>query len=177
MKRMTSLLREFRDFAVKGNVFDLAVGVIVGTEFGKIVNSLVKDVMMPIVSLGTGKVSVADWAYTVPSSITDGDPVRIQYGLFLQTIISFLIIAFCVFLAVKGMGTLRRLGASPTPESAPEMPAEPPPPSPEAALLLEIRDLLKNRPEPVGSDPRPAVPPHPGPPSKNPSGKRRAKKK
>jgi large conductance mechanosensitive channel len=125
------LIKEFRDFAMRGNVVDLAVGVIIGGAFGGIVNSLVGDILMPLLGVISGGVNFND------RSIEIGDAI-IAYGKFIQAIISFLIIAFALFMVIKGMNSLKKKeDAAPAPV-APE-------PSKEEKLLAEIRDLLKER--------------------------------
>jgi len=130
------IIQEFKAFAMRGNVVDLAVGVIIGAAFGKIVTSLVNDIIMPPIGLGLGKVDFKNLAVTLRAATTpDGkDAVVIHYGTFLNTVIEFSIVAFCVFLLVKGMNRLIRHEEAVTP------------PSPTEQLLTEIRDLLKNRP-------------------------------
>jgi len=133
-----SLLSEFREFAARGNVVDLAVGVIIGASFGKIVTSLVDQVVMPPIGLLLGKVdfSKMEWVLVPENPATEAvEKVAIQYGAFINTLIQFLIVAFVVFLAVKGINKLRR-----------EQPAEVAAPTPTEALLAEIRDELKARP-------------------------------
>ena len=133
-----SLFSEFREFAARGNVVDLAVGVIIGASFGKIVTSLVDQVVMPPIGLLLGKVdfSKMEWVLVPENPATEAvEKVAIQYGAFINTLIQFLIVAFVVFLAVKGINKLRR-----------EQPAEPTAPTPTEALLAEIRDELKARP-------------------------------
>ncbi|WP_312064167.1 large-conductance mechanosensitive channel protein MscL [Brevundimonas sp.] len=133
-----SLLTEFREFAARGNVIDLAVGVIIGASFGKIVTSLVDQVVMPPIGLLLGKVdfSKLEWVLVPENPATEAvEKVAIQYGAFINTLIQFLIVAFVVFLAVKAINKLRR-----------EQPAEPAAPTPTEALLAEIRDELKARP-------------------------------
>ena len=120
--------KEFKDFAMKGNVMDMAVGVIIGGAFGKIVTSLVDDVLMPAIGTLTGGVDFSNLA------VTFGD-ANLKYGSFIQNIIDFLIIAFCIFLMIKGMNKLSKKK-----EEEPAAPAEP---SNEEKLLSEIRDLLK----------------------------------
>ena len=120
--------KEFKDFAMKGNVMDMAVGVIIGGAFGKIVTSLVDDVLMPAIGTLTGGVDFSNLA------VTFGD-ANLKYGSFIQNIIDFLIIAFCIFLLIKGMNKLSKKK-----EEEPAAPAEP---SNEEKLLSEIRDLLK----------------------------------
>lgn len=141
------MIGEFKEFIARGNVVDLAVGVIMGGAFGKIVDSLVKDVMMPPIGYLMGGVDFSALKFTLPEikiPVPDtNDPtkmteqtleaVSINYGVFLNAMISFLIIAFCVFLLVKGINSLRR---------APEKPAAPPAPTTQEKLLMEIRDAL-----------------------------------
>ncbi|MFK4058991.1 MULTISPECIES: large-conductance mechanosensitive channel protein MscL [unclassified Brevundimonas] len=132
-----SLLTEFREFAARGNVVDLAVGVIIGASFGKIVTSLVDQVIMPPIGLLLGKVDFAhlEWVLKPADAAAGVEKVAIQYGAFINTLIQFLIVAFVVFLLVKGINKMRR-------EQAPEAAA----PTPTEALLTEIRDELKARP-------------------------------
>jgi large conductance mechanosensitive channel len=122
-----SLAREFREFAVKGNVVDLAVAVIIGAAFGKIVSSLVADIVMPLVGLALGGIHFESLAVQVGEA-------RIQYGKFIQTLVDFVIIAWVIFLAVKLINRLRKKE-----EAAPKEPPR------DVQLLEEIRDLLKNR--------------------------------
>jgi large conductance mechanosensitive channel len=135
----TGMLKEFRDFAVKGNVLDMAVGIIIGAAFGTVVQSLVKDVIMPPVGLLVGGVDFAELAIPLGNG-PDGAPVAIAIGLFLNALFSFLIVSFSVFLLVRSFNRLKR-----EQEAAPQAPPPPPPPSAEAQLLGEIRDLLKAR--------------------------------
>ena len=133
-----SLLTEFREFAARGNVVDLAVGVIIGASFGKIVTSLVDQIIMPPIGLLLGKVdfSKLEWVLVPENPATEAvEKVAIQYGAFINTLIQFLIVAFVVFMAVKGINKLRR-----------EQPAEVAAPTATEALLAEIRDELKARP-------------------------------
>lgn len=127
-----SLASEFKEFAMKGNVVDMAVGVIVGAAFGKIVSSLVGDVFMPILGKWAGGVNFSDLAVTLGTDPA-GKPVLVKYGVFLQTIFDFVIIAFVLFIALKGINRLKK----PAPAAAP------PPPPRQEVLLEEIRDLLK----------------------------------
>lgn len=124
---------EFKKFISRGNVIDMAVGVIMGTAFTKIVNSLVTSVITPAMSILTGKVNIADMAYKV------NDEISIAYGEFLQAIIDFLLVALCIFIIVSVINKVRD-SLSKKEEEAPE---EPPKPSEEVLLLTEIRDLLK----------------------------------
>lgn len=132
-------IEEFKAFALKGNVVDMAVGVIIGGAFGKIVTSLVNDIIMPSVSMLTGDTkNLAELSYAL--SAEEGAPV-IKYGVFCQTVLDFLIIALTIFWAVRLVCKLRVKKAEPAPAAAPE-----PPPTPEDILLLrEIRDALKNK--------------------------------
>lgn len=134
-----SLLTEFREFAARGNVVDLAVGVIIGASFGKIVTSLVDQVVMPPIGLLLGQVDFSQLEWVLkPGNAAEGiEKVSIQYGAFINTLIQFLIVAFVVFLIVKMINRLRREEAA-----APEAPAAP---TPTEALLIEIRDELKAR--------------------------------
>ena len=122
-----SMLKEFKEFAVKGNVVDLAVGIIIGGAFGKIVSSLVADVVMPLVGLLIGGIDFSGLQFTIGEA-------TIKFGLFIQTVVDFTIVAFSIFLVIKGINTLKRKQ-----EAAP-----PPGPSNEEKLLGEIRDLLKS---------------------------------
>ena len=134
-----SIFKEFREFIARGNVIDLAVGVIIGAAFGKITTSLVEQVIMPPIGLVLGKVDFSQlrWVLQPADEANKVAEVAIQYGAFLNTVISFLIVAWVVFMLVKGVNALRRQEAA-----APE-PAAPPAPTPTEALLSEIRDLLK----------------------------------
>jgi len=136
-----SLAKEFKDFISRGNVVDLAVGVIIGGAFGAIVGSLVKDVVMPPVSYLMSGVDVSSWKYVIsPASATLGKAtpeVAITYGNFLQATLNFLIIAAVIFLAVKAINSLKRKEA--------EVPAEPAAPTTDQKLLMEIRDLLAKK--------------------------------
>ncbi|MFV0294544.1 MAG: large-conductance mechanosensitive channel protein MscL [Hyphomicrobiaceae bacterium] len=131
-----SMLSEFKEFALKGNVVDLAVGVIVGAAFGKIVDSLVKNVLMPPIGYVIGGVNFADLAVKLP--VPKGEPVEIKYGAFLQTMIDFLIIAFVLFMVVKGINMAKKRF-----EKA-EAAAPPPAPPQSEVYLKEIRDALVN---------------------------------
>jgi len=132
------MLQEFKEFAVKGNVVDLAVAVIVGGAFGKITSSLVNDVIMPPIGLLLGGVNFSELAITLKDATEEAAAVTINYGLFLQTVIDFVIIAFVIFMVIKGINASKRKK-----EEAPVAPPAPPEPSNEEKLLAEIRDLLK----------------------------------
>lgn len=135
-----SLVKEFREFAMRGNVIDLAVGVIIGAAFGKIVSSFVGDIVMPPLGVLVGGVNFTDLAVTLQAAVGDKPAVVLAYGKFIQTIFDFVIIAFAVMMGVKAVNHLKR----PAPVAAPAEPAAPEP-SAEQALLAEIRDLLKQQ--------------------------------
>ncbi len=139
---MKKFLNEFKQFALKGNVIDMAVGVVIGGAFGKIVTSLVNNIIMPVITLLTGKVDLTQLAVVLKSEEIEGETVNLllEYGVFIQNIIDFILIALCVFAAVKLISRLHRKKEEPAPEPAPE-----PEPSKEEVLLAEIRDLLKNK--------------------------------
>lgn len=132
-----SMLKEFKEFAVKGNVVDMAVGIVIGAAFGKIISSLVGDVIMPPIGVLLGGVDFSNLSIIVKEAVDKKPAVLISYGKFLQTIIDFIIIAFAIFAAVKAMNSLKKKEAE-----APTAPAEPPK---QELLLAEIRDLLKER--------------------------------
>lgn len=129
-----SLISEFKQFAMRGNVVDLAVGVVIGAAFGKIVSALVSGIIMPVVGVLVGGVNFADLAITLKQGAEGAEPVSLQYGLFVQSMVDFVIIAFAIFIAIKLMNKLQRKQ-----EQAPPAPAEP---SAEVKLLTEIRDAL-----------------------------------
>ncbi|MRX28575.1 large-conductance mechanosensitive channel protein MscL [Kangiella sp. HZ709] len=129
------MMSEFKEFAMKGNVMDMAVGIIIGGAFGKIVSSFVNDVLMPPLGVLLGGVDFKDLAYTVQEAAGDTPAVTLNYGNFIQTALDFLIIAFAIFMMVKAMNSMKK--------KEEEAPAEPPKPSSEEVLLSEIRDLLK----------------------------------
>jgi len=131
------MMKEFKEFAVKGNVVDMAVGIIIGAAFGKIVSSFVGDVIMPPIGVLLGGVDFANLAFTVKEAAGEVPAVVIGYGKFIQTLIDFTIIAFAIFIAVKAINSLKRKE-----EEAPKAPSEPPA---QEVLLAEIRDLLKDR--------------------------------
>lgn len=135
-------MTEFKEFALRGNVVDLAVGVVIGGAFGKIVGSLVNDVIMPALGYLIGGVNFSDLAFelkaaSVDAAGTEVAAVLIKYGAFIQTIVDFTIIAFAIFVAIKAMNALKRRN------EAPPAPTAPPEPSAEVKLLTEIRDALK----------------------------------
>ena len=129
-----SFAAEFKEFAMKGNVVDLAVGVVIGAAFGKIVSSLVENVIMPVVGILTGGVNFSTLAVAIGMS-PKGEPVLLKYGAFIQTVVDFLIVALVIFIAIKGINRLKK----PAPDAV-----APPPPRQEA-LLEEIRNLLAKR--------------------------------
>jgi large conductance mechanosensitive channel len=133
-----SIIKEFKEFAMRGNVIDLAIGVIIGGAFGKIVSSLVGDVLMPPIGVLLGGVDFSDLSITIKEASEGVEAVVIKYGAFIQTVIDFLIIAFVIFLVVKAMNAAKKKE-----EAAPAAPPAPPAPSNEEKLLAEIRDLLK----------------------------------
>jgi len=134
------IIKEFKEFAVKGNVVDMAVGIIIGAAFGKIVSSMVADVVMPPIGLLIGGVNFNELAFELQAATADSAAVVIAYGKFIQTTIDFVIIAFVIFMAIKALNRLKRK------EEAAPAPVVPPAPSKEEILLAEIRDLLKQRP-------------------------------
>lgn len=131
------MMKEFKEFAVRGNVVDMAVGIIVGAAFGKIVSSLVGDVIMPPIGALLGGVDFSNLAFTVKEAAEGVPAVVISYGKFIQTVIDFIIIAFAIFIAVKAVNALKRRE-----EQTPKAPTQPPA---QEVLLTEIRDLLKQR--------------------------------
>ncbi|MEE4283623.1 MAG: large-conductance mechanosensitive channel protein MscL [Pseudomonadales bacterium] len=132
------MISEFKDFAMRGNVVDMAVGIVIGGAFGKIVSSFVADVLMPPIGLMLGGVDFSDLALTLQEAAGDTAPVLMSYGVFIQTVVDFLIIAFAIFLVVKAMNSLKK-------EEAPAEPAPEPGPSAEQVLLTEIRDALRSQ--------------------------------
>lgn len=134
-----SIVKEFREFAVKGNVMDMAVGIIIGVAFGKIVSSFVADVMMPPIGLLIGGVDFSNLVIALKAAEEGAEAVVLRYGVFIQTVFDFVIVAFAVFVAVRTLNSMRKKEA--------ETPAAPPAPSAQEQLLMEIRDLLKQKPE------------------------------
>ena len=135
-------IKEFKEFAMKGNVMDMAIGVVIGGAFGKIVTSLVSDIIMPLIGAVTGGLNFTEWKWVIREAVMDGETVvkpalTLTWGNFIQVVFDFIIIAFCIFLVVKGMNKLKKK-EEPAPE--PVAPAEP---SEDIKLLTEIRDLLK----------------------------------
>lgn len=143
---MKKFFEEFKAFAMRGNVVDMAVGVVIGGAFGKITTSIVNDIIMPLISMLTGGVDFTQWKWVLKEAVLDAEgavtaaEVAVNYGNLISIILDFIIIAFSVFCLVKGLNALHRKEEEPAPE--PE--AEPAPPTPTAEeLLAEIRDLLK----------------------------------
>jgi large conductance mechanosensitive channel len=131
------MMQEFKTFAVKGNVIDMAVGIVIGAAFGKIVSSFVADVIMPPIGVALGGVDFSSLAWTVQEAVGETAAVTINYGAFIQTVVDFTIIAFAIFMVVKAINNMKK--------QEEEAPKAPPAPSKEEVLLTEIRDLLKNR--------------------------------
>ena len=130
-----SMMSEFKSFAMRGNVIDMAVGIVIGGAFGKIVSSFVNDVLMPPIGMLLGGVDFSDLAIVLKEAVGETAAVTINYGSFIQTVLDFLIIAFAIFMVVKAMNRMKKKE-----EAAP---AAPPKPSAEVELLTEIRDALK----------------------------------
>jgi large conductance mechanosensitive channel len=133
-------IQEFKEFAVKGNVVDMAVGVVIGAGFGKIVSSLVADIITPILGILIGGVNFTNLKVTLKDAVADKPPVTWNYGSFIQSIFDFLIIAWAIFMLVKLINRLKRQEPKPPPA-----PPAPPAPSAEVLLLTEIRDAVKAR--------------------------------
>jgi len=132
-----SMVKEFKEFIMRGNVIDLAVGIVIGAAFGKIVSSLVADIIMPPLGLLIGGVNFTDLKVVLGTPLSGGEPVTLNYGNFIQVLFDFVIVAFAIFLVVKMVNRLKRKQA--------EAPAVPPAPTKDQVLLTEIRDLLKAR--------------------------------
>ena len=130
-----SMMSEFKDFAMRGNVVDMAVGIVIGGAFGKIVSSFVADVIMPPIGLLVGGVNFSELAFILKQAEGEVAAVTLNYGNFLQTLFDFIIIAFAIFMVIKGMNSMKK--------EEEEEPEAPPEPSKEEVLLSEIRDLLK----------------------------------
>lgn len=131
-----SMLKEFREFAFKGNVIDLAVGVVVGSAFGKIVDSLVKDVLMPPIGILTGGVDFSNKVVVLKSATETSEAITLNYGLFINALVSFLIVAFAIFMVIRALNRFKKQK-----EATPAQVTS----SKEVELLTEIRDVLKNR--------------------------------
>lgn len=132
-----SMMEEFKTFAMRGNVIDMAVGIVIGGAFGKIVSSFVADVIMPPIGVIVGGVNFSSLAITLKDAVGETAAVTINYGNFIQTVFDFLIIAFAIFMVIRGMNSLEK--------KEEEAPAEPPAPSNEEILLTEIRDALQKK--------------------------------
>jgi len=135
-----SFIKEFKEFAMRGNVVDMAVGVVIGGAFGKIVSSLVADVIMPFVSIATGGINFTHWKFVLKHAVVEGGnevtpEVAVNYGTFLQVTFDFIIIALAIFLVIKAINKFKK--------KEEEKPAAPAEPSEDVVLLREIRDLLK----------------------------------
>jgi large conductance mechanosensitive channel len=130
-------LQEFKAFAVRGNVVDMAVGIVIGAAFGKIVSSFVADVIMPPIGMLIGGIDFGNLAVTLKDATENTAAVTLNYGKFIQTAIDFVIIAFAIFMVVKAINTLKRKEAA--------KPSAPPAPSPEVVLLTDIRNILQER--------------------------------
>lgn len=146
---MKKFFSEFKEFAMRGNVVDMAVGVIIGAAFGKIVSSLVNDIIMPLIGVVTGGMNFTDYKLVVQKAVMDGQEiikpeVTMNWGAWVQTVVDFLIVAFCIFVMIKFINNLRKKA-----ERQKEAEAEPAPAAPEPTneeqLLAEIRDLLKEQ--------------------------------
>jgi large conductance mechanosensitive channel len=130
-----SMVNEFKKFAMRGNVVDMAVGIIIGAAFGKIITSLVNDIIMPPIGLLLGGVDFNNFLLTLKEAVGEVPAVTLNYGVFINTVVDFLIVALAIFLLIKGINTLKR--------KEEEKPAAPPVPPKQEVLLTEIRDLLK----------------------------------
>ena len=131
------MMQEFKTFAMRGNVVDMAVGIIIGGAFGKIVSSFVADVIMPPIGILIGGVDFSNLAIVIKEAVGDVAAVTINYGAFIQTVLDFMIIAFAIFMAIRAMNSLKK--------EKEETPEEPPAPSKEETLLTEIRDILQQK--------------------------------
>ena len=132
-----SMIKEFKDFAARGNVLDMAIGIVIGAAFGKIVSSFVANVLMPPIGLLLGGVDFSALMIVLKNATADSEAVTLSYGVFFNTVIDFIIIAFAIFLVIKGMNAMKK--------KEEEKPAEPPKPSQQEILLTEIRDELRKR--------------------------------
>lgn len=142
--------KEFKEFAMKGNVIDMAVGVVIGAAFGKIVSSLVDDIIMPLVGVATGGINFTDYKIVLQKAVMDGQEVitpevTMNWGAWVQTIVDFLIVAFCIFVMIKFMNNLRKRAEKAQKEEEAASAAAPAAPTKEEELLTEIRDILKNK--------------------------------
>ena len=136
-----AMMKEFKEFAMRGNVVDMAVGIVIGAAFGKIVSSFVDDVLMPPIGMLMGGVDFSELSVVLRAATDEAEAVALNYGMFIQTLIDFVIIAFAIFMVIKAMNNMKK--------KEEEKPEEAPKPSKEVQLLTEIRDALKqpqNRP-------------------------------
>ena len=147
---MKKFFEEFKAFAMRGNVIDMAVGVVIGGAFGKITTSIVNDIIMPLISMLTGGIDFSAWKWVLKAAVYEADGVTVKlpevavnFGNTIAIILDFIIIAFAVFCMVKALNNLHRKKEEPAPEPEPAPPAPPAPTAEE--LLTEIRDLLKNK--------------------------------
>jgi len=129
------MMKEFKDFAMKGNVIDMAVGIVIGGAFGKIIGSLVTDVIMPPIGILLGGVDFANLSFVLKEATETAEAVTMNYGVFINTVVEFVIIAFAIFMVIKAMNSAKK--------KEEEKPAAPPKPSEEVMLLKDIRDALK----------------------------------
>jgi large conductance mechanosensitive channel len=129
------MMKEFKEFAVKGNMIDMAVGIVIGSAFGKIIASLVTDVIMPPIGLLLGGVDFSNLAIVLKEATEAAEAVTLNYGVFISTLVDFIIIAFAIFMVIKGINSAKK--------KEEEKPVEPPKPSEEVMLLKDIRDALK----------------------------------
>lgn len=134
---MSGFIKEFKSFAMRGNLVDMAVGIIIGAAFGKIVSSFVADVVMPPIGLLVGGLDFSNLGFILKEATDKTPAVTIRYGMFINALIDFIIIAFSIFLVIKGMNSLKK--------KEEEAPSAPPAPKEEVVLLSEIRDLLKSK--------------------------------
>ncbi len=134
------MMKEFKSFIMRGNILDLAVAVIIGAAFGKIVSSFVKDILMPPIGMLMGDVNFTDIVITLKEAVGETAAVTMNLGIFIQNIVDFVIVAFAIFMVIKAYNRTQKKE-----EEAPAAPAAPPEPSNEEKLLSEIRDLLKNQ--------------------------------
>ncbi len=143
---MKNFFKEFKDFAMKGNVVDMAVGVIIGAAFGKIVSSLVDDIIMPLIGVATGGMNFTDYKWVIQQAVMDGQEVlkpevTMNWGAWVQTVVDFIIVAFCIFVMIKFINNMRKKVEKEKEAEA----AAPAAPSQEEVLLTEIRDILKQQ--------------------------------
>lgn len=147
---MKKFLNEFKDFAMRGNVVDMAVGVIIGAAFGKIVSSLVDDIIMPLIGVATGGMNFTDYKWVIQKAVMDGQTVlkpevTMNWGAWVQTVVDFIIVAFCIFVMIKFINNVRKKMEHQKNEEAAAAAEAPAAPTKEEELLTEIRDLLKEQ--------------------------------